>query len=302
MKNEISRGGFKLALIISLILLGLTTIQAASQELYKEKTFNVNSGETLRMEVLGGDILIAAWDKNEVHVKVYANDNAQEKLDFTLEKTSDGVFIKSEKKGSLSWGWNNISTKYEIKAPKEFLLDLKTSGGDIKVEKIDGKKLVKTSGGDIEIFDASGNLDAKTSGGDVTISNLKGDVELSTSGGDIKVTGTLGNVEAATSGGDIELNKTNGKVNAKTSGGDIKVYHNGENNGMELYSSGGDIEIKFSGTVKADLDLYTTGGKVKCGLSGLKIKEMKSNYLEGTVNGGGSLIKAKTTGGDVEVN
>ena len=84
MKNEISRGGFKLALIISLILLGLTTIQAASQELYKEKTFNVNSGETLRMEVLGGDILIAAWDKNEVHVKVYANDNAQEQIDVLL--------------------------------------------------------------------------------------------------------------------------------------------------------------------------------------------------------------------------
>ena len=292
----------KVLFMLITILIGLTTIQAASLDLYEEKTFNVSSGETLEMEVMGGDIKLAAWDKNEVYIKVFANKNAQDKLEFTFEKTSSGVFIKSEKKSSFSWSWSGISTKFEIMVPRDFVLDLKTSGGDINVRDVKGMKKIKTSGGDIAILNTVGNLDAKTSGGDIEISKLNGKVDISTSGGDIDIMDASDDISASTSGGDIRIKNSNGKIEAKTSGGDVEVYHKAENRGMELYSSGGDIKIKFDKSISADLDLYTTGGKVSCGLSGLKIREMKSNSLDASVNGGGSKIKAKTTGGDKDID
>ncbi len=292
----------KVFLLVIFTLLGFSALQAASTDLFIEKTFKVSSGETLTMEVMGGDIKLAAWDKDEVYVKVFANKKAQEKLDFIVEKNSGGVLVKSEKKSSFSWEWNNISSKYEIMVPKEFLLDLKTSGGNIEVDEIIGTKNVKTSGGDINLKNTSGILEAKTSGGNVIIKFNNGEIDVATSGGDIEVYDVMGNISATTSGGNIEIKNSVGEIDAKTSGGDIEVLHKGENKGMKLYTTGGNIKLKLEKSVSADLDLKTTGGNVSCDLSGLKIIEMKSNYLEAKVNGGGNIIKAKTTGGDIDVN
>jgi DUF4097 and DUF4098 domain-containing protein YvlB len=126
--------------------------------------------------------------------------------------------------------------------------EVKTSGGSIRIGKVQGEVKATTSGGSIKVQEVMGTINAATSGGSVSAYISKqpsGDCSLKTSGGsvsvhlaeDIKV-----DVDAKTSGGRVrtdfpvtligELSKR--KLQAKINGGGPELY---------LRTSGGSIKI-----------------------------------------------------------
>ena len=278
--------------ILALLLVGLlfySNLIAAdigSKRLIKEETFDVSPGEELNLKTDLGDVKINTWDKNEFNVKIKGSSRVEDKMDFYIERTNNGVKIIGEKEGRIS-GWSFFSSGpkliYEINLPKNFDLKIKTSGGDISVKDLKGLVALKTSGGDIKLKQFEGSSDVSTSGGDITVEN---------SGGDLL---------AHTSGGDILLESANGKVDASTSGGDIKVKYAGENNGMDLHTSGGDIDLYLSMELKADVYLKTSGGRVDVDFENARASRQKKTRYEGSFNGGGERLKATTSGGDINV-
>ena len=268
------------------------------------RSFTVNSKGTLNVDVSIGDVELKTWDKNEVNVVVQrkGTESALENYKVSFESTTNKVTIKSEnQKNFWSFG-RNLSITFTIFVPKQFYPDIKTSGGDISIKDLFSDSKLRTSGGDIVILNSTGNCEVKTSGGDLKISSNKGNINAITSGGDITFKNIIGNVNAKTSGGDIDLKEIEGFVEASTSGGDIEVEILGENRGVSLSSSGGDIEISFTGEIKADLDCKTTGGEVSLNNNNAKFEgTIKSSSIVGKLNGGGPLIKAKTSGGDIEI-
>lgn len=291
----------KLMLIIFVLFIS-GSIFAGNKKLIIEKSFDVTSGQTLHMDVSPGDVFVESWNKDEVKVLVYANSKAEDKLEFILKKTSDGVSVKTEREGS-GWSWfNNMSVKFEVYVPKSFKTQISTSGGDIKIVEVTGKGELKTSGGDIVIEKNSGNFECRTSGGDIMAGMHVGDLALYTSGGDISTKRVEGNVEAKTSGGDIRVELAGGKVSAKTSGGDVRAYVADGFKGGDLRTSGGDIEIFIPSNTSADMNLYTSGGDVDVKVNGAVPHVVKSHKWEGKLNGGGAELTAKTSGGDIEVS
>ena len=234
-------------------------------QLIKEKTFNISPGKNLSVKTSSGDVIVTSWDKVEVNVKIWGNENALEKMEFTLEGNEEMVKVKGEKKSSISSWFSNIGVKIEIKVPAEFNIEVNTSGGDIKY------------GG------VSGNAELNTSGGDVWGEKFGECLNISTSGGDISLIGG------------------NTKINAETSGGDIKLDYKGENKGIDLSTSGGDIVIKLSEDFKASIELSTSGGDVSCSLNMSNIKKSSGSKLVGDINGGGKILSAHTSGGDITV-
>jgi DUF4097 and DUF4098 domain-containing protein YvlB len=122
-----------------------------------------------------------------------------------------------------------------------------------------------------------------------------------TSGGDVQVTGAKGAVVLETSGGDIRVSSSDGSVRAKTSGGDIVVMLTGINNGVDVQTSGGDIDIMAGGEIRANLDASTSGGSIICSLPVTMQGEIDESHVMGTLNGGGELIRARTSGGDITI-
>lgn len=286
-------------LIVSLLMLNNSAF--AATKLIIEKSFDVNPGEKLEMSVAPGDIIIDTWDRDEVKVYVYANGRAEEEIEFTLEKTSYGVLIKTEKENQ-SWSfWNSIKVKFEVKIPANFNVSLKTAGGDIKLSDLMGKAEIKTSGGDIIVKNSEGEFECATSGGDIKVNSHKGNIQLKTSGGDI-VTGKIeGNLDASTSGGDIKVEVAGGMVKAGTSGGDVTAIVTGGFQGAVLKTSGGDIDLYVPSGISADLECRTSGGDVDVNVPGARPTYEKKSRYEGTVNGGGSKIVCKTSGGNIQV-
>lgn len=269
----------------------------------QEKSFNVKSGETLSVSASVADVYIKTWDKDEFNIKVFGNSKAADRMRFYFEKTSFGVKVRAEKEGS--WFSNifgsNIQVRFEIMIPRKFVLDIETSGGDITVDKLTGKMDLHTSGGDIKLAETDGELKATTSGGDIGLYRQHGYTYVETSGGDIVVKETIGDIKGHTSGGDVEVDIKDGRINLETSGGDVTLRYAGENKGISLYSSGGDIHAYVPSSFKADAEFKTTGGDVECELNTTKSSKISHSRFFAELNGGGNKFTISTSGGDITV-
>ena len=234
-------------------------------ELIQEKTFNISPGKKLIVELSTGDVKVTYWEKSEAYIKIYGNENAMNKMDFSLDSNDETIKVIGEKKSSISSWFSNLNVEVEIKVPSQFNLDINTAGGDIRCGGITGMAQLNTSGGDIWADKFSGNL------------------------------------EASTSGGNVYLFCSDAVIEAETSGGDIKLEYTGENRGIDLSTSGGDIDIKLPNDFKAAIDLSTSGGDVSCSLNMSNVKKSYESSLEGELNGGGKKLIAQTSGGDITV-
>jgi len=234
-------------------------------QLIKEKTFSILPGKNLLVDISSGDVKVTNWDKEEVYVKILGDEDAMEKMDFTLEGNDEEVKVTGKKISSISSWFSNVDVEVEIKVPSNFNLDINTAGGDVKCGGITGKAEMNTSGGDVWADKFSGNLNASTSGGD------------------------------------IFLFCRDAKINAETSGGDIKVEYEGENKEIDVSTSGGDIEITLPKEFKAAMQLATSGGDVSCSLNMSNVKKSSGSRLIGDLNGGGEKFWVHTSGGDITV-
>lgn len=288
---------------IVIIILFSTQINAnkESSRLIAEKSFKVQSGENLLLKTDLGDVVINSWNKDEILIKIYGNQNAEEKMKFDFNQSGNTVEITANKRNNIFNWFRNYKLKYEINVPNKYNLDVRTAGGDVKIFENYGNINLKTSGGDIDVTQSKGELTAETSGGDIKIDNFIGHSDLSTSGGDISVASQNGNVFASTSGGDIHIIAIDGEIKAQTSGGDISLKYQGANLGVELITSGGDIELSLPSNFSADVKLETLGGEIENNFPNLNITTAKRSLIIGKYNDGGNLLICKTSGGDITV-
>jgi hypothetical protein len=282
-----------------------------------EKTFTVQPGGNLKATTQGGDIKIKTSDSPEVHILVkqvvrasteQEADEILAKLALTLEQSGNDVLAeaKYEKRGAGNWfsNWPPVSVSFEVTLPKNFNVNLNTSGGDIAVGTLNGNVRARTSGGDLEFARIDGDIDASTSGGDIALKEGTARAKLNTSGGDIVVDRAGGPTEVSTSGGDIRIDSVTQLISATTSGGDVHaVITEPLKQDTVLSTSGGDVDVQLVKGAGFQLDASTSGGDVNA--SGLTITIEKGgtgkHRLVGAVNGGGPLLKLRSSGGDVNV-
>jgi hypothetical protein len=282
-----------------------------------EKTFAVQSGGNLKAVTEGGDIVIQTADTAEVHVvakqviRASSDKEADEilaKLNLTLVQNGNDVTAESkyEKRGAGSWfgSWPPVSVSFVITVPKNFNVNLHTSGGDIAVASLKGDVHARTSGGDLKFARIDGDIDAGTSGGNIVLTEGTARAKLNTSGGDIQVDRAGGPTEVSTSGGNINLRSVAQLISANTSGGDVRaVITEPLKQDTVLGTSGGEIDVQVVSGAGFQLDASTSGGDVNA--SGLTITIEKGgsgkSRLAGAVNGGGPRLKLRSSGGDIRI-
>lgn len=296
-------------------------LNAAHARLEREITerFVVQPGGLASISTQGGDITITTGAADEVSIVARlvfhrADDDAEadeimEQLDLTFAQTDDGISVSSQRLSSVSgwFGWgksNPVSVHLHATVPTDYHIDARTSGGDIEVANLNGDIAARTSGGDIEVGHIEGSVDLHTSGGDIEVMHAVGRVKAHTSGGDVRIDGAEGPVTAGTSGGDVRIGRVVGILRATTSGGDIYARIEGPLAEDALLStSGGNVTAVVDEAVAFDLDARTSGGNVKAQGITIRIDSggVGKSKLVGAVNGGGPLLKLRTSGGDLRV-
>ena len=184
----------------------------------------------------------------------------------------------------------------------EGAVEATTSGGSIRIDGVTGSVNAKTSGGSITVEEVMGDLNAKTSGGGITIGSVEGVVEATVSGGSMRID-RAGSVNAKTTGGNITVEEVMGSINAKATGGSIKAYISGQPEGdCSLETTGGSVTAYLVEDIAVDVDAQTRGGHVSTDIPVIVQGKIRGNRLQGTINGGGPLLKLHTFGGSVRLH
>ncbi len=296
------------------------------------KTFAVVPGGRLVIDADRGAIELATGDDDTLEVKVLreVRRTSEKKATQIVQAhhvtfaQEDGVVVVRARleKGIRSWArWGSgLQVRYLVRLPKRFDVDLKTSGGSIRVPErigrvlaatsggnlylgfMDGPVSCRTSGGDVEVRNVSQALEARTSGGSIEIGVAMAEARLSTSGGRIRVDEARGPLDAGTSGGSIRIKQAYATVNAETSGGSIDVGLASTFHGDCLLStSGGNVDVTIPERTNALLDARTSGGSVHSDLPVTVQGEFKRSAIVGKLGEGGRLIKLRTSGGNIHV-
>jgi DUF4097 and DUF4098 domain-containing protein YvlB len=205
---------------------------------------------------------------------------------------------------------------------------LQTGGGSIKVNSAKGKieaesgggsvtvvsglqgAVLETGGGSIQVERCSGRVKASTGGGSIDLGDIGGPAEMETGGGSIRLSSAKGPVRAETGGGSIELNGVP-SARAQTGAGGIVakfVPSNGEHNDSVLETSAGDITVYLAPnvniSVRASIEV-ANGHNIRSDFPDIKVTTEGGDYgpktvsAEGSLNGGGPVLKVRTTTGDI---
>ena len=264
------------------------------------KSFAVQPGGQLTMDVDRGDVQVTGGDQDTVGVNVKREVTDASSADatkilkeehVTLKKKGDEISIAAQSPPSLNsfshllWRHPNLNVHYEITVPRNFTVESKTSGGNIKVTRVEGGVKITTMGGNLDCEDIGGAVDAHTMGGDVRAADCQGRLNLNTMGGGIAVD--------RFSGPDLQASTQGGSVSA-----DFAAAPTAD---CELSTSGGNVIAHLPENAAVTVDAHTQGGSVSSDFPISTGHGFVNQSLQGPINGGGPKLKMETMGGIIEV-
>ena len=184
-----------------------------------------------------------------------------------------------------------------------------TGGGPVDIESGGQDANIETGGGSIEVRHCSGKLKASTGGGGIDLGDVGGAVDIDTGGGSIRLNSAKGHVHAETSGGGIELfGVPSAQVQTGAGGITVKLVNTGaDRRDSELETSAGDITVYIASDVAVDVRAsvdMANGHHINSDFSDIHVRSegewgSKTLTADGKLNGGGPILKVRTSTGDI---
>jgi hypothetical protein len=205
----------------------------------------------------------------------------------------------------LETGGGNISIK-SVKGQ----IRAETGGGNVLVLSGEQGAVVEAGGGNVEIRRCMGRVKASTGGGSINLGDIGGPADIQTGGGSIRLTSAKGRVGANAGAGTIELyGVPSARVETGAGGITVKFVNTGaERSDSMLETSAGDITVYIAAdvaiSVRANVDLGN-GHHITSDFPDIHIATEGDKWgprtltAEGKLNGGGPVLKVRTTTGDI---
>ncbi len=278
------------------------------------RSYAVQPGGTLVLDSDRGSIEVSSGGMDQVRIDIERDIRAANsedakrilnELNLNVRQEGNNVYIMArypDNRFNFGIG-RRLNLRFVILVPDKYNLDLKTGGGSIKVNDLQGTVQARTSGGSLHFGHISGSINGHTSGGSINLVGGSGPVEVETSGGSIRLGKVEGPVEAHTSGGGITVEEVRGRIRASTSGGSIEATITSQPEGdCELSTSGGSIRAHLDKGLNLDLEAKTSGGSVHTNIPVTIKGDISRNRLDARMNQGGPKLRLHTSGGSINIS
>jgi hypothetical protein len=208
-------------------------------------------------------------------------------------------------------------------------LVVRTGGGSIHIGSAKGKVTAESGGGNLVLMSGAQGASLETGGGSIHVDKCTGRVRAETGGGSIELGQIGGEATLETGGGSLKLTSASGAVRAETGGGSIELYAvpaaraetgagmivakfipSGENRDSELETGSGDITVylvpSLHLTLRASIEA-ASGHQILTDFPEIRVSseggrwEPKLVSAEGDLNGGGFVLKLRTTMGNIYI-
>jgi hypothetical protein len=306
---------------------GLLLPAPALADFRLEKRLALAPGGELLVETAGGSVTVTGGAAEGASIVITSErDRAavEERYTFDFNSSAGRAEVINRRRGPAWTGWRDwthgIRLHFEVKVPRQTRVELKSSGGGIRISALAGDARLRSSGGAVRAFDVDGDIDASSSGGGVEVRRVQGDVRLGSSGGGViaeQVSGNViaessgggvdvaevgGNVDASSSGGGVHVEGATGRVDAESSGGSVSAVLAADNTeGANLSSSGGGVRVQIDPSARFSIDASSSGGSVSCDLPVRREGKKSRTSLRGDLNGGGAALRLRSSGGGIRI-
>ncbi len=245
-----------------------------------ETTFDTPSPTRLRVEVLVGDVSVAAGERATTTVRLVPHGKGGGELaaKFTVEQRGGEVVVLAPKLRDGFFSFTKGSVDVEVELPSSSTVDAKSGAGDVRTTGRLGDVRAATGAGDVSVEQAD-EADLKSGSGDLSVETAGGDVRVRTGSGDVSVGTADRRVDATSGSGDISLRQCLGEAKARTGSGDLSV---GSSTGdLELVTGTGDISL--AAVQGGDVHARTGTGDVAIGVAAGVAALLDLNSVTGDV-------------------
>jgi beta-lactamase regulating signal transducer with metallopeptidase domain/DUF4097 and DUF4098 domain-containing protein YvlB len=259
-----------------------------------DQSVAASPGEELFLDLeTGAGVAITGWDEPrvEVHGRLGGPDWRDSRVE--VGRGEGGARVRlwpARRSGSQS-----TSHRLTIRVPRRFDVRLRSSGGDLAIDGVEGR------------------FEGSTGGGDITLTHLRGSAHLSTGGGTVRVDDCHLAGSVTTGGGPITLSRVSGGLRGSSGSGPVVYREPAEGEGEEGETGSlEDLELDADGDVDLggiDSEAPASTGRLHISRAGGDVR--LAGAPDGAVihTGGGEivvgrsagLVDASTGGGDVTI-
>jgi DUF4097 and DUF4098 domain-containing protein YvlB len=205
-------------------------------------------------------------------------------------------------------------------------LNVRTGGGNIRIGSVKGKVAAETGGGNVLLASCGQGAHLQTGAGLVKVEKCVGEVKAETGGGNIELGEIGGQANIDTGGGTIKLTSATGPVKAETGGGSIELWGvpsahvetgagaitakfiPGGDADSTLETATGDVTVYLMASVKMTVNASieaASGHTITSDFPQLRVSSEGGQWgevsAEGSLNGGGPVLKIRTTMGNIYI-
>lgn len=236
------------------------------------------------IELSAGDVQIVATDRTDTVVEVRPTDASDDSDVTAARQTrvdyADGVLtVRGPRSRALDFSKRSRSVDVLVELPTGSQVHATLSAADVRSTGTLAQCRLTASVGHFRL-DRTGPLHLRTSGGHVSVDAVDGDAEVSTGTGRVRIGSVTGAAVVENSNGDTEIGSVTGelrvrsangaiavdragaRVEARTSNGGIRV-DGAAGGAVSLQTATGDLEIGVAEGTTAWLDLTTGHGRVR---------------------------------------
>lgn len=278
--------------VLTAATLSLAVATASAADATFERTLNTGSTPNVTVTTGSGNITLHSGSDNQVHILGHVHSSHgwmsgdvdsrvhQIASNPPIMQSGNDITIGPEHhSGDL---FQNISIDYDITLPRASAVATTTGSGDISIDNV------------------GASLKAQSGSGNVRANGIQGPAILGTGSGNIDFQQTSpGDVKAETGSGNIELHSISGALKSSTGSGDITVEGHPATD-WKLETGSGNIHLAV-GNAHFNLDADTGSGSINVSQPITMQGSLNRHHINGTVNGGGSMIRASTGSGDIEI-
>jgi len=273
-------------LMLVVIIVTATGLASGQIQTHKEFRFTVHPGSSVSVGNPYGAISVKSAASNTVVVTAILH---SDKVEIDQIQHGNRIDISSH----LLPGANSESGQvdYEVLVPADASVNLRSSTGPLKAEKMRGDLTLEGTTASVDVHDVSNaHVHVKTLSGPVTLTNIKG-----------------GHVEVTSVSGDVTLNTVTGP-NVQVSSSSGKIIYNGDfgiGGAYSLTSHTGDIEATAPPQASIDVVAESTKGTVDSDFSleprHTSFPQKIGSTFAGTMNKALSMVKLNSFSGKIHL-
>jgi beta-lactamase regulating signal transducer with metallopeptidase domain len=214
------------------------------------RSFSVQPGGRLVVDVDQGDIVVSSWDQNSVRVIVkQKGPNLSEFMEHHhIKMTQEGAEIRVQASAdAMPSGFSSpVEILYQIMVPAKFDAQLRDGAGNVQMSDLHGTLDAKSGAGNVGAQQCTGRLNANSGAGNIELGDIDAKAECDARAGNIIATACHGTLQLKSGAGNIEIRKTDAAVEAHADYGNIKATDCA--GAVQFFDGDGNIDIhRFAG-------------------------------------------------------